>query len=238
MKRVCVVGAGGRMGRLILESLNAHPALRAVGAIVSPTSPSIGQSTGIAGLTFSADLDAGVKGAELVLDFSTPTATPTIVDTCAYHRTPLLIGTTGHAPEALNALRGYGTTIPLAIVPNTSIGVLVLRRLAREAQELLGPDFDVALLDIHHRHKRDAPSGTAKLLADELRGGGEPTPVASIRGGDIPGEHTVLFLGPAERLELTHRVRDRAVFAAGALRLGLALLDRPTGVYGAEDLIG
>jgi 4-hydroxy-tetrahydrodipicolinate reductase len=237
MTRVCVVGAAGRMGRLIVAALADHPSARAVGAIVSSSSAAVSQPTGIAGLIHTADLAAGVSGADLVLDFSTPTVTPTVVETCARHNTPVLVGTTGHTPEALAALMRYGADVPLALVPNTSVGVLVLRRLARQAQEILGPDFDVAIFDLHHRHKRDAPSGTADLLATELAGRGAAVPVASLRGGDVPGEHTVLLLGPAERLELTHRVRDRGVFAAGALRLGLALVGRPAGVYRAEDLV-
>lgn len=239
MIQVCVVGAGGRMGRLLLAALSDHPGASLSGAIVAPNSPLAGQPTGYGEVTFDTDLGRAAAEAQLVLDFSVATHAESVAATCARHGTPLLVGTTGHTPEATTALRRHGERIPLALIPNTSLGGLALRHLARLARSILGADFDVSILDLHHRQKKDAPSGTAHLLATELNpdGNGRRPDIASIRGGDVPGEHTLFFLGPAERIELTHRVRDRAVFAHGAIRLGLALIGRPCGIYGADDLV-
>lgn len=240
------------MGRAVLERLKEAPALRASGAWARGD---------VAGLPVeaTADLDAALAGADVAVEFTLPEALERVLDAATAAGVPLVSGTTGLGDEHRAALSAASREIAIVRDRNMSAGVHVLASLARRAASLLGEDYDVEILELHHRHKRDAPSGTALSLgeavaaarggtldaladlprhgADEPRGRGR-IGFASLRGGDAAGEHTVLFAGEAERLELTHRAGSRALFAAGALRAAAWLVGRAPGLYGMRDVLG
>lgn len=246
MIKVCLVGATGRMGTLLRTAISESGDMKLSGAIVAPNAPECDQA--IDGVIATSVIERGIAGADLVLDFSDPSVSLKLIRSASELRIPYLLGTTGHSAEDRRALESLVPDAPLLVAPNTSVGIYVMSELSRIARSILGPSFDVEILELHHQHKVDAPSGTAKLLAqhtggavvDRSRGGDRESGtvgVASLRGGDVPGEHTVFFLGRSERLEITHRVRDRAVFAEGAVRLGRRLLALPPGRYGVGDIL-
>jgi 4-hydroxy-tetrahydrodipicolinate reductase len=205
------------------------------------------------------DLKAVLPQADVVIDFSTHTATAAIAVLCAEHGKALVIGTTGHTSEDRSAITRQGAKIPMVLSSNYSTGVNTLFWLTRKAAEILGPGFDLEVLEMHHRLKRDAPSGTAKSLAEILadvrhqhlekiiRHGrvgivGERTPVEigmhSVRGGDVVGDHTVIFANVGERVELTHKASSRDTFANGALRAAAWVVRQKPGVYDMQDVLG
>jgi 4-hydroxy-tetrahydrodipicolinate reductase len=239
--RVLLVGAKGRMGQAIAAAAD-------------------GQNTVIAaGLDLGDDLTKEIGGCDVVIDFSHPSATETIHRACVGGKKPLVVGTTGHSAEEQAILLETAKSLPVVWSPNFSIGVNVLFWLTRKAAEMLGPDFDLEVLEMHHRLKKDAPSGTAKKLAEilaEVRQldyeknvahgreglvGERPAReigVHSIRGGDVVGDHTVTFAGRGERLELTHKASSRDTFAAGALRAAQWVVGKPPGLYSMKDVLG
>jgi 4-hydroxy-tetrahydrodipicolinate reductase len=196
---------------------------------------------------------------DVVIDFSSHTATPGIAALCAEYGKAMVIGTTGHSKESTPLITRHSARIPMVLSPNFSTGVNTLFWLVRKAAETLGPGFDLEIVEMHHRLKRDAPSGTASALAQILaavrrqplehvlrqgRAGivGERTPeeigVHSLRGGDVVGEHTVIFAGSGERVELTHKASSRQTFAHGALRAALWVVRQPPGLYDMQDVLG
>jgi 4-hydroxy-tetrahydrodipicolinate reductase len=253
------------MGQALVRAARELPALQITGAVASGGSASIGRDAGVLagleplGLEVSSDLPAALAAADVAIDFSQPHATRANIAACRAARKPLLIGTTGFAAEVTEAeLDAAARDIPLLIAPNTSLGVALLMDLVRRAARALPAEFDIEIMEAHHRMKRDAPSGTALALAraaGEGRGLAAPEALAGssaarvgprrqgeigfavVRGGDIVGEHTVLFAGPGEELRLSHRAADRALFARGALRAALWLLGRPPGRYGMSDIV-
>ncbi len=205
------------------------------------------------------DLRSVIGGADAVIDFSSHAATPGLAKTCAEHKKAIVIGTTGHSNEDRTAITGFSKQIPMVLSSNFSTGVNALFWLTRKAAEILGGGFDLEVVEMHHRLKRDAPSGTAKTLAEILaavrnehlekvarygRSGivGERTSteigVHSLRGGDVVGDHTVIFAGLGERLELTHKASTRETFANGALRAALWVVRQPPGLYDMQDVLG
>ena len=271
--RAVLIGITGRMGQALLRSAPAFGELLITGAIASPKSLALGRDAGeVAGggrmnLPIGSDLAAALGQADVALDFSSPLATAANLRACREARKPLLIGTTGFGAE-LGAEIGAeieraARDIPLLVAANTSIGIAVLTELVRSAAGRLPASFDIDVLEVHHRLKPDAPSGTALALgaaAAQARGieppagpdgpiggrataraGGRPEgqiDFASVRAGDVIGEHTVLFSGTGEQLSLTHRASDRAVFARGALQAALWLVSRPPGRYSMSDFLG
>ena len=253
------------MGQALVRVASDLPQARIVGAVASPGSASLGRDAGVLagmasmGLEVTSDLPAALAAADVAIDFSQPHATRANIAACRAAGTPLVVGTTGFATELTEAeLDGAAREIPLLIAPNTSLGVALLMELVRRASRALPPEFDIEIIEAHHRMKRDAPSGTALALAraaGEGRGlapseavsgasAGRVGPrregeigFAVVRGGDTVGEHTVLFAGPAEELRLSHRAGDRAIFARGALRAALWLLGKPPGRYGMSDIV-
>lgn len=243
---VAVWGANGRVGRELVSALERHPTFRlglAVGRAHDPSEP---------------PLRAALAECVGVIDFSLPEAQPALLDAlralAAEGRPlPLASGVTGLNPEQTRALEGYARLAPTLHAANFSLGVALLARLTAQASRALGAGFDVEVFELHHRQKRDAPSGTALHLAHaaaEARGGrvtATPTPlprdpsevhVSAGRGGQVVGEHTVFLLGESERLELTHRAASRGVFAHGALRALEWLLTRPAGpLCSLDDLL-
>jgi 4-hydroxy-tetrahydrodipicolinate reductase len=212
-----------------------------------------------AGLDQGDDLTKEIGACDVVIDFSHPTATAEICRVCLGAGKPLVIGTTGHSNEERALLEKAAQSLPVVFSPNFSVGVNALFWLTRKAAEMLGPDFDLEIIEAHHRLKKDAPSGTAKKLAEilcEMRQldyaknvehgreglvGERPAAeigVHSIRGGDVVGDHTVTFAARGERLELTHKASSRETFAAGALRAAHWVVGRRPGLYSMQDVLG
>jgi 4-hydroxy-tetrahydrodipicolinate reductase len=205
------------------------------------------------------DLREGMSQGEVVIDFSHAAATDDVCSAAAGAGKPLVIGTTGHSPDEKAAIDRAATSIPIVLAPNFSVGVNALFWLTRKASELLGDGFDVEIVEMHHRFKKDAPSGTAKRLADvvcESRGLDYQNHVAhgrvgdvgerttrqigmhAVRGGDVVGDHTVIFAAAGERVELTHKASSRETFAIGALRAARWIVGKPPGLYSMEDVLG
>ena len=230
------------MGRALVACVPQHPELQVVGQIDQGD-----------------DLNAVIARGEVVIDFSSHQATPAVASLCAAHQKAMVIGTTGHSNEDRSQIVRFSDRIPMVISSNFSTGVNALFWLTRKAAEILGPNFDLEILEMHHRLKRDAPSGTANTLAEILaevrnqqvdrvvrhgRSGivGERTGaeigVHSLRGGDVVGDHTVIFAHPGERLELTHKASSRETFADGALRAAEWVVKQRPGVYDMQDVLG
>ena len=240
-----VIGAGGRMGRSLIQQLPHHPALRLHAAVVSPQSGQLGQDSGAVagcsptGVPITGRLETTLHGAALVLDFSTAAAAEDRIRLCAAAGVPLLLGTTGLGAGISAHLAEAARRIPVLTAANTSLGAAVLMDLVRQATAALGAGFDISIRDIHHRDKRDAPSGTALALGaavQESSATHRPVDYTSVRGGDLVGQHEVLFLGEGESLRLSHEATDRSVFARGALRAGLWLVQQAPGQYQISDL--
>jgi len=250
------------MGDALLRAAPTFPQLIVTGAIASAGSLALGRDAGqVAGigranLLITSDLPAALTAADVAIDFSNCGATRSTLQACRGARKPLLLGTTGFGAELDAELDATAQEVALLVAPNTSLGATVLAELTGEAARALPASFDIDVLELHHRLKQDAPSGTALALARtaaEARGlpapasgisaGIGPRPgegqigLASLRAGDIVGEHTVLFCGAGEELVLTHRARERSVFARGALSAALWLSSRPPGRYRMRDFI-
>lgn len=263
--RTVIVGATGRMGQALVRTAAEFPEIIITGALASPGSPGLGRDAGEhaglepLGVAITCELSAALAGADVVVDFSQPHAVAANLAACRAARKPLLIGTTGFDAELTEAeLEQAARDVPLLVAPNTSLGMTLLTELVRAAARSLPREFDIEIVEAHHRLKRDAPSGTALALARaaaEARGlpvsqatagaaaarlGPRPQDeigFAVIRAGDFIGEHTVLFAGPGEQLTLAHRASDRVIFARGALRGALWLAGRPPGRYGMSDIL-
>ena len=221
--RVLLIGAAGRMGKTI-SSLGKN----------DPT------------IDISAQCDLGdsiespMKSCDVAIDFSQPDATAEVCRVALEHAKPIVIGTTGHSGDQRKIIDETARSVPIVLASNFSIGVNVLFWLARKAGEQLGSDFGAEIIETHHKMKKDAPSGTAKTLAEVLKqqkDQGE-VPIRSIREGDVVGEHTVVFNGPGECLELTHRAASREIFALGALRAAKWVVGKPAKLYSMQDVLG
>lgn len=240
--RVLLVGAKGRMGQAVRAIADTSTETRVTECV------EIGES-----------ITERIDNCDVVIDFSQPAAIASIVTACVAHAKPLVVGTTGHSDEQLGMLDEAARKVAVVVAPNFSIGVNALFWLTRKASALLGADFDLEIVETHHRLKKDAPSGTAKRLAEILcearrldyhqhvqhgrQGivGARPPDqigVHAIRGGDVVGDHTVIFAGRGERLELTHKASSRETFAAGALRAARWIVGKPAGRYSMEDVLG
>ena len=252
------------MGRHVLELVLSSADLRLVGTLESGRHPELGTDAGSlvgrpTGVRLTDDLKTALSGADVVVDFSAPEATASVLRAAALAGAACVVGTTGLSADAKNALDEAILKVPVVAAPNMSAGVQVLGHLLREAIRLLGPGFDVEIIEAHHRQKVDAPSGTATRLAEiaaqasnvalenAARHGrhGAPGPrtateigLHAIRGGDIVGDHTVLLAGDGERIELTHRASSRMVFASGALRAARWVVGKPAGRYSMSDVLG
>lgn len=242
MTRVIITGSKGRMGKALLDCAPAHPQVTVVGQVDQGD-----------------DLAAIIQKADVVIDFSSHTATPAIAALCAEHGKGIVIGTTGHSSEARSGITANAAKIAMVLASNYSTGVNTLFWLTRKAAEILGPEFDLEVVEMHHRLKKDAPSGTARTLAEILaavrqqqydqvirhgREGivGERTRAEigmhSVRGGDVVGDHTVIFANVGERVELTHKASSRDTFANGALRAAVWVAAQKPGLYDMQDVLG
>ncbi len=239
---ILITGSNGRMGQAVAACCEADPGVE-VGARVDVGDPLAGAL---------ADCDA-------VIDFSFHTFTVELAEACAEAGKRLVVGTTGHSEAELAAIAEIAGRLPIVMAPNYSIGVNTLFWLTRKAADILGPTFDLEVVEMHHRMKEDAPSGTAKRLAEILcearelsygedtrhgregivgRRGGDEIGVHSMRGGDVVGDHTVVYANTGERVELTHKASSRDTFANGAIRAAKWLADRPAGIYDMQDVLG
>ena len=221
--RAILIGAQGRMGNAISAAAAAESGLT--------IAASIGRGDNCSTLTNACDV---------VIDFSSADATAAVCQACAESGRPLVLGTTGHNAAQKDLVKETSKKIPIVYAANFSLGINALFVLARRAAALLGEDFDVKIVETHHRTKKDAPSGTAKRLAEILTEtvGGKELPIHSVRAGDIVGDHEVIFAGRGERLELTHRASSRETFARGALRAAHWVIGEPDGLYSMEDVLG
>ena len=260
---IVIVGARGRMGTQLLRNVMESDTMTLAGAVVSSGAPGIGHDAGPVvgmpeiGVPISSELSP--PRGSVVVDFSLPAATDGNLDRCLEHRTPLVLGTTGISAQTRDKLKEAGKEIPIVSAANFSVGITLMVELARQAARAVGPDWDAELFEIHHKHKRDAPSGTAlrigKAVAqstgrefDDVLVTGranktEPRTeqeigVSALRGGDSVGEHTLMFFGTGERLELCHRATDRAIFARGALRAARWVTAQQPGLYDMKDVLG
>ena len=263
--QVAVAGAAGRMGRLLVAGVAGDPTLELCGATEVPGSPRLGEDAGelagvgALGVPLVASAAEALSGAQVLVDFTTPEATLGALEAAAELGTAAVTGTTGWAGEDSARLEALAARIPLVLAPNFSVGIHVLTRLVGEAVGLLGPGFDVEVVELHHRHKADAPSGTALHLAEAAAAArgqaltdvarmareGRPGPrtdeeigLQALRGGDATGEHTVYLLGAGERLELTHRTGSRDAFVAGALRAARWVAGQRPGLWSLGDVLG
>ncbi len=219
--RILLVGAEGRMGKAIQEEASDSQTGLMIARRCQRGNP----------------VDA--QNVDVVIDVSHPDATDDLCSACERDWTPLVIGTTGHSAEQRKRIEETARSVPVVLASNFSIGVNVLFALTRRAAGIFDDEFDRKIVETHHRTKKDAPSGTAKTIAEILReeGAGE-VPIQSVREGEIVGEHTVIFAGPGERLELIHRAESRAIFARGALRAAHWIVDQPPGLYSMQNVLG
>lgn len=246
--KLVIAGCCGRMGRAIADCA-VRDARFSLGAVFeAPGHQAVGREYGAVlgrpdalGVRVGDDAGAAIRQGEVLVEFTTPQATVAHVRMAQQRRMPAVVGTTGLSTTQLAALRQASHRIPIVVSPNMSIGVTVLFELARLAAERLGSGYDVEIVESHHKHKQDAPSGTAKRLATLLesvrRQRSGSLPIHAIRAGEIVGDHTVVFAGSSERLELTHRAQHRDVFAQGALRAAAFVHRRRPGLYEMTDVL-
>lgn len=189
---------------------------------------------------YSSDIAAAADNADVIVDFTTQSAFQAALQAAVTSRTAMVSGTTGLSGEDLQTLSEAARIIPVVYSPNMSVGIQVMLDLLRRAATALGAEYDIELVETHHRRKVDAPSGTAKRLHAELVGvvaNAAEVPVHAIRGGDVVGDHSAYFMGPGDRIEITHRATTRRTFAAGALRAAKWLLGKPPGLYDMKDVL-
>ena len=239
MIKIGVLGYGGRMGQLIAEEIAANEKCALAGGVVRAIKPEYKKAEGI---LITSKADEVVAISDMVIDFTAAEATPEYVHLAAAHKKPFVSGTTGLTAAGHEALQQAAAKIPVFYAANTSVSLVAMKQIAALAAKLLGDfDYDVAIIDEHHRLKKDAPSGTAKALGDVIghsNGGRKVPSYSSVRAGAIVGEHEVIFAGHGETIRLRHSVTDRRIFARGAVEAALWLVKQKPGLYGMEDVLG
>ena len=265
MQRVCIAGASGRMGRALIEAAHASAVHTVAAALDLPGSGSIGRDAGgpRGAIEITDDVRDALSASDVLIDFTRPEGTLAHLAACARHGTGAVIGTTGFSDAQKTELSACAARIPVVYAPNMSVGVNVLLALVETAARRLGAGYDIEIVEMHHRHKVDAPSGTALRLGEAAAQGagsrlderavyarhgvtGERKPgaigFATLRGGDVVGEHTVIFAGAGERVELAHKATSRQNFAAGALRAARFVAERRAagraGLADMQDVLG
>ncbi len=262
---VAIIGAAGRMGTRLIHAVGETQGLALSGAVERDGHPQLRMDAGLVagagelGVAITSDLDAAVAAADVLIDFTFPEVTLNNLAICARHGKMLVSGSTGFNPEQKQQVEEFSKSIPVVLAPNMSVGVNACFKLLKEAAKILGDDFDVEVVELHHSKKKDSPSGTAvrmgEVVAQTLgrdynqvanyhREGmcGERTHaeigMQTVRGGDIVGEHTVYFIGMGERIEISHRAMSRDMFARGAARACIWLQNQPPGLYDMQDVLG
>jgi 4-hydroxy-tetrahydrodipicolinate reductase len=220
--RVLLIGAAGRMGKTVLELAQSDRKIEIAAQC------DLGDS-----------IEPAMKNCDVAIDFSQPNSVNEICRAALHHGKSLVIGTTGHSRQERKTIEETAHSVPVVLASNFSVAVNVLFWLAQKAAELLGSDFNAEIVETHHKMKKDAPSGTAKTLAEVVKAvRHSEIPIQSIREGDVVGEHTVIFSEPAERLQLSHRAANRGIFARGALRAAKWIINKPPGLYSMQDVLG
>lgn len=263
-RRIAIAGAFGRMGRMLVEAVLASEDCVLAGALEHGASPAVGQDASAflgrtSGVTITADLAQGLANADVLIDFTRPEGTLAHLAACVQHGVQLVIGTTGFDAAGKAAITAAAERIGIVMAPNMSIGVNVTLELLKQAARALATGYDIEIVEAHHRHKVDAPSGTAlkmgEVIAAELgrdlsqcavygregvTGERDPSTIgfATVRGGDVVGDHTVMFMGTGERIEITHKSSSRATYAQGSLRAVRFLAGRSKGLYGMDQVLG
>lgn len=263
--KIAIIGAAGRMGGRLIHAVCETQGLELTGAVERADHPQLGRDAGMIagvgelGVTLIDNLDVVMEQADALIDFTFPEVTLSNLAICARHGKMLISGSTGFTPEQKQQAEEFARKIPVVLAPNMSVGVNACFKLLKEAAKILGDDFDVEIVELHHNKKKDSPSGTAvrmgEVVADALdrdynqvanyhREGicGERTHdeigMQTVRGGDIVGEHTVYFIGMGERIEISHRAMSRDMFARGAARACLWLQGKQPGLYDMQDVLG
>ena len=261
--RIAVAGASGRMGHMLIEAITAADDCVLAGALDIAASPALGTDASAflarpSGVAITADLAAGLQGAQVLIDFTRPEGTLAHVKACRAQGVNLVIGTTGFSEAEKAEIAAAAQDIAIVLAPNMSVGVNVTLKLLEMAAKALSTGYDIEIIEAHHRHKVDAPSGTAlrmgEVIADALgrdlkdcavyaregvTGERDPSSIgfATIRGGDIVGDHTVLFAGTGERIEISHKSSNRSGYAQGSLRAVRFLADKKSGLFNMFDVL-
>ena len=265
MVKAVVAGAGGRMGSRIINIISDTEGIELAGAFEHPDSPKVGQDAGLAagtrelGVAIADSIDKVIDAGDVVIDFTFHKATLGHARAAADKGRAMVIGTTGFSQDELAEIKGLSASFPCVLAPNMSVGVNLLYKLVDMAARILGPDYDIEIVEAHHRMKKDAPSGTALQLgrvAAKARGtdldkvgvferngiigerSREEIGIQTVRAGDIVGEHTVLFGGIGERVEIVHKASSRDTFAKGAVRAAMWIPAQPAGMYDMGDVLG
>ncbi len=264
LRRIAIAGASGRMGRMLIEAVRSADDLELAGALAVAGGPDIGtDASGFlganSGVAITADLQAGLKNAQVLIDFTRPEGTMAHLAACRALGVQAVIGTTGFSDAQKAEIAAIAKDIAIVMAPNMSVGVNVTLKLLEMAAKALSTGYDIEVIEAHHRHKVDAPSGTALKMGEVIAGAlgrdlkdcavyaregvtGERDPssigFATIRGGDIVGDHTVLFAGTGERIEITHKSSSRATYAQGSLRAARFLATQKSGLFDMFDVLG
>ena len=262
--KIAIAGCGGRMGRTLLEGVLQSDDLTLHAALEHSSSVQLGKDAGelvggACGVKITTDVAAGLQGADVLIDFTRPEGTLHHLEICQRLGVKMVIGTTGFSAQQKAQLGAAAQHIGIVFAPNMSVGVNLTFKLLEMASKVLSHGYDIEIIEAHHRHKVDAPSGTAlgmgeviaKTLGRDLSqcavygregvtGERDPSTIgfATVRGGDIVGDHTVLFAGTGERIEITHKASSRATFALGALRAARFLQCNASGMYDMQDVLG
>ncbi len=261
---IAIAGASGRMGRMLIEAVLQSPDTRLAGALDIAGSPALGiDATAYmgsrSGVVITDDLRAGLKDAKYLIDFTRPEGTLAHLKVCRELGVKLIIGTTGFTPEQKAEIEEAARDIAIVMSPNMAVGVNVVFKLLAQAAKALKDGYDIEIIEAHHRHKVDAPSGTALKMGEVVAeavgrdlktcavygregvtGERDPNTIgfATVRGGDVVGDHTVLFAGIGERIEITHKSSSRVHYAQGSLRAARFLARQPHGLFGMDDVLG
>ncbi|MCB1178068.1 MAG: 4-hydroxy-tetrahydrodipicolinate reductase [Leptospiraceae bacterium] len=263
--KVGLIGAGGRMGKAITQVLaHSHDSVLS-GAVERADSILLGMDSGVNSslkenhILYTSDMEVVIKNSDVLIDFSSHTSTIETLELCSKHSKPIVIGSTGHSEKEIHNIESYSKTLPIVFSPNMSVGVNLMFKLIEIAGKVLEEHFDVEILDIHHRHKKDAPSGTAMALKKTLlkamgrnesdviygRHGNhyqerdqKQIAVHTMRAGEVVGEHTVYFFSPEERIEIKHTANDRKTFAVGAVKAAEYIVKQKHGLYDMFDVLG
>ncbi|MGV2291203.1 4-hydroxy-tetrahydrodipicolinate reductase [Trinickia sp. YCB016] len=262
--KIAIAGASGRMGRMLIEAVLNDPDVTLAGALDRAGSPQLGQDAGAflgktTGVMLTDDIDSVFAAADYLIDFTRPEGTMTHVEAALRHNVKLVIGTTGFDDAQKAQLRAAAEKIGIVFAANMSVGVNVTLKLLEFAARAFATGYDIEIIEAHHRHKVDAPSGTALMMGEVVAnalgrdlkdcavygregvtGERDPSTIgfSAIRGGDIVGDHTVLFAGIGERIEITHKSASRVSYAQGALRAVRYLASRETGLFDMQDVLG
>jgi len=264
LQSIAIAGSSGRMGRALLEAIFQSPDLRLHAALDRFDSPFLGKDAGeligaACGVHITDRVAEALEGASALIDFTRPEGTMAHLEACRRLKVGMVIGTTGLSAQQKAAIAQAAQVVPIMLAPNMSVGVTLMLSLLEQAARVLSQGYDIEIIEAHHRHKVDAPSGTAlrmgEVIAETLgrdlsqvavygregvAGERQPSTIgfATVRGGDIVGDHTALFAGTGERLEITHRASSRATFAVGALRAARFIADKPSGLFDMRDVLG